>query len=163
MDIIYKILFVAYVLLIVFMVIRIILDTETTPKALGYLLLVLMLPAVGIVLYFALGINFRHLSSRYRMAKAQEELDQDIKKHTSHPAGALPRLDKTGLENFGSLIEFLKMLSEEPLRESYFALLIKGKKSFRRYCVSSLRQSISFTWNIMRGKMTSGEMKLVSF
>jgi cardiolipin synthase A/B len=161
MDIIYKILFVAYLLLIVFTVIRILLDTETTPKALGYLLLVLLLPAIGIVIYFALGINFRHLGSRYRMAKAQEELDQEIKNHTSNSAEALPGLDKTGLENFGSLMEFLKKLSDEPLHESHFALLINGEEKFPEVLrvLKSAKQFIHMEYYAWENDIRGNEIK----
>jgi cardiolipin synthase len=126
----YPILFVVYLLLVIFTVIRILLDTETTPKALGYLLLVLLIPCVGIAIYFMLGLNFRHLSSRYRVTKAQEELDLEMQKKEHQTPGVLERQGKPGDENFSSLVEFLQKLGNEPLRESYFTLLINGENKF---------------------------------
>ncbi len=50
---------VAYVILIAFTVIRIISDTENSAKSLGYLLMVMFLPVIGVILYFSLGENYR--------------------------------------------------------------------------------------------------------
>lgn len=126
----YPVLFVGYFLLLIYTVIRILLDTETTPKALGYLLLVLLVPVIGIAVYFMLGINFRHLSSRYRVARAQEELDGDIREHAIRTSENLTLDDKPEIRNYSSLVRFLHGISNEPLHESYFTLLINGEKKF---------------------------------
>jgi len=130
MDSIYPILIVVYILLIIFTVLLILLDTKTTAKALGYLLLVLLLPVVGIAIYFAFGLNLRHLSSRNKMIKSEEELDADVRKHVFHDTNASPVFDTPKIENFCSLIKFLKGLSDDPLCESFFTLLINGEKKF---------------------------------
>jgi len=130
MNIAYQILFVVYLLLIIYTVIRILLDTETTPKALGYLLLVLFLPAIGIVIYFALGLNFRHLSSRYRVVKAQHELDRDMHNNMLPALDHSLNLREIGLEHYSSLAKFLKKLGNEPLQESSFTLLTNGEEKF---------------------------------
>lgn len=129
-DVIYRILIVAYVGLAIYTVGRILLDTETTPKALGYLLLVLLVPGVGVAIYFTLGINFRHLSSRDKLIKAQETLDQEIESQKPFAVKSLQGYDKAELENYSSVIKFLKGLSNEPLLESYFTLLINGEAKF---------------------------------
>ncbi len=43
---------IVYVALIVFTIIRILLDTHSTPKTLGYLLIVILFPIVGDALLF---------------------------------------------------------------------------------------------------------------
>jgi len=130
MSFLNTILIVGYGLLIIITVILILLDTETTPKALGYLLLVLLLPVVGVAIYFAFGLNFRHLSSRNKMVKTQEELDLDIRKRVFNDTNTSPGYDNQKIENFTSVNKFLKNLSDEPLCESFFTLLINGEKKF---------------------------------
>jgi cardiolipin synthase A/B len=127
---IYPILIVVYILLIVFTVILILLDTKTTAKALGYLLLVLFLPVIGIVIYYSFGLNLRHLSSKNKMVKNEEELDADVRKHVFDDTNTAPVFDTPKIENFSSLIEFLKGLSGAPLCKSFFTLLINGEKKF---------------------------------
>ncbi len=128
MEITYPILFIVYLSLIVYTVIRILLDTHSTSKALGYLTLVLLLPAVGLLIYYSLGVNLRHLSSRFRMARAEEEL---IKQMSGRPDTSAETIHgKKEFEHFGSLINFIKGLSHEPLLESNFTLLINGETKF---------------------------------
>ncbi|MDR2122503.1 MAG: cardiolipin synthase [Flavobacteriaceae bacterium] len=48
-----------YVIAIFYAIIKIIKNTENSSKALGYLLVVIVLPVVGIILYFSIGVNYR--------------------------------------------------------------------------------------------------------
>ena len=48
-----------YLLVLVFVCIRIIYDTDSTVKTLAYLLLAIFIPVFGILFYFAFGINYR--------------------------------------------------------------------------------------------------------
>ena len=130
MNFLYTILIVVYILLIIYTVILILLDTETTPKALGYLLLVLLVPVVGVAIYFAFGLNFRHLSSRNRMVRNEEELDVEVRKHVFRDTNTAPVYDTPKIENFSSVVKFLKGLSDQPLCESFFTLLINGEEKF---------------------------------
>ena len=49
----------AYILLIIFVCLRILYDIQSTTKTFAYLLVVIFLPAVGIIIYFAVGANYR--------------------------------------------------------------------------------------------------------
>jgi len=120
----------AYLLLVIITVIHILLNITTTSKALGYLLLVVFLPVIGIVFYFATGLNFRHLSSRYKIMKAQDELDQDINNHISNSSDVILSQLQRESGNMNNLIKFLKKLGNETLQESYFTLLINGEEKF---------------------------------
>src|SRR5699024_12162573 len=50
---------IAYVIGIIFLSIKIILDTQNVSKTLGYLLLIIFVPIIGIIIYFLFGVNFR--------------------------------------------------------------------------------------------------------
>jgi hypothetical protein len=76
--------------MVIYTVIHLLLDTDITPKTLGYMLLVLLFPAVGIVIYCALGIYFRHLISKYCVAKVEEVLDKVICRYGFKTAETLP-------------------------------------------------------------------------
>lgn len=130
MDFNNTVLIIIYLLMVICTVILILLYTETTAKALAYLLLVLLLPVVGIIIYYSFGINFRHLSSRNKSIKSQEALDSDIGKDLFLNNDSLFIDNKAKIENFSSLVKFLNELSDEPICESYFTLLINGESKF---------------------------------
>ena len=50
---------VLYILIVFAVCITILVNTETPSKALGYLLLVISFPVIGIILYFSVGLNYR--------------------------------------------------------------------------------------------------------
>src|SRR5690625_320980 len=49
-----------YLLIVVGVCLRVIYDTQSVNKSISYLLVVIFLPALGILIYFTFGINYRH-------------------------------------------------------------------------------------------------------
>jgi cardiolipin synthase len=130
MTFMYAVLLIVYLLLVVYTVVRILLDTQTTSKALGYLLLVLLFPVFGMGVYYAFGLNFRHRSSRSRIYKAQEQLDRDILSHLLPTSESFPDDVRAEIGNFSGLVNFLMKLNNGPLHESSFTLLNNGEEKF---------------------------------
>ena len=58
----YYLLTVLYLILFIYTIIRILLDTHSSSKTLAYILLASLFPIVGIAFYFSFGINYRHQS-----------------------------------------------------------------------------------------------------
>ncbi|HRN45547.1 MAG TPA: PLDc N-terminal domain-containing protein, partial [Flavobacterium sp.] len=50
---------IAYILVIIFVIFRVLYDTRSSTKALAYILLILFVPFLGIIFYFSVGINYR--------------------------------------------------------------------------------------------------------
>src|ERR1700750_2796312 len=50
---------VLYLIGIIFLAGKIIMDTKNTSKTLAYLMLIIFLPGVGIIIYFVFGVNYR--------------------------------------------------------------------------------------------------------
>ncbi len=48
-----------YILVLIFVCLRIILDTRSTTKSLAYLLFAIFVPFAGIIFYFLFGVNYR--------------------------------------------------------------------------------------------------------
>lgn len=48
-----------YFLVLVLVIFRVLIDTRSGTKALGYILFIILLPVIGIVFYFSFGINYR--------------------------------------------------------------------------------------------------------
>ena len=70
----------AYVLLTVFVCMRVVYDTRSTTKTLAYLLMIIFLPVVGSVLYFFVGINYRKRKLYNKKIVKDEELLNQVKK-----------------------------------------------------------------------------------
>ena len=51
--------YIIYIIVVFIVCISILVNTETPSKALGYLLLVISFPVLGIILYFSVGLNYR--------------------------------------------------------------------------------------------------------
>jgi len=49
-----------YLIILIYTLIRIVLDTHSTSKTLAYALIAIVFPVAGILFYYALGINYRH-------------------------------------------------------------------------------------------------------
>ena len=121
---------IVYIVVIAFTVVRILLDTHSTPKALSYIMLVIFLPVIGILFYFAFGINYRHLSTTQKGIIAQRELDIQISNDLTNETSTLLDEQKETIGHFLPLVDFLENLAGDHLSENSFRLLINGEEKF---------------------------------
>jgi cardiolipin synthase len=121
---------VIYISVLVYTVIRILIDTESSPKTLAYLLLVFLLPGAGILVYFSFGINYRHHQSSSMGADAQSELDASFHKEIKDETVKLSESYQEEIAHFSPMIKFLKGLGKEYLHASHFKLLVNGEQKF---------------------------------
>lgn len=119
-----------YVTLLIYTIIRILLDTDSTPKTLGYLILVILVPLLGIFLYFSFGINYRHQSSNTRGMHAQKELDPQFLKDVPDRREQLLHDNGSEIKHFAPVVHFLEGIAHERLSLNRFKLLINGEEKF---------------------------------
>ena len=115
-----------YLLILCFTGIKILLDTESTPKTLSYLLLILVLPVAGILFYFSVGINYRHQKSNDAGRKAQEDFDASFLKQIPDDTEKLLRRHSEDISHFEPLSRFIGGVGKERLTLNNFKLLING-------------------------------------
>jgi cardiolipin synthase len=125
-----KILFIVYLIALVYTVIRILLDTDSTPKTLAYLLLVFVFPVFGMVFYFSLGVNYRHQKSTAEGVAQHYELDHKYQKEVADHTHELLRSSRDEIGHFEPLIRFLRKIGGEHLSQSRLSLLINGEEKF---------------------------------
>jgi cardiolipin synthase len=130
------VLVVIYILLLIYTAIRILLDTDSTPKTLAYLLLIFIFPLVGVLIYFSFGVNYRHRHSSSKGATAQLEFDKvfyreikddtdvQLESHKDEIAHFSP------IVSFSPMVSFLKGIGNEFLRYSHIKLLVNGEEKF---------------------------------
>ena len=106
-------LLIVYLLFLIYTVVRILLDTTSTPKTLAYLLLVMVFPVAGILLYFSFGINYRHQQSTSKGALAQLTLDAAYQKEISNQTGDVLEMHQKEVAHFAPIVHFLGGISNE--------------------------------------------------
>jgi len=119
-----------YLLLIIYTIIKILLDTLSTPKTLAYLMLVIFVPILGIIFFFAFGGDYRHVkmtATRYKEARALtktinsnniDHTNDFISKHTDE------------LKQYKELVKFVQNHSHENLNYNDYTLLNNGENKF---------------------------------
>lgn len=119
-----------YVLLYVFSLVKVLLNTHSTPKTLAYILLITVVPFIGMFTYFAFGVNYRHKASS-RITKSHHSLigkgfTSIVKDNTLE----LQKINADLLGKYHNLIHFIYSLSSEYLSLNSFQLLINGEAKF---------------------------------
>ncbi len=123
------ILILCYLAILVFTMVRILLDTATSSKSLAYVLLVLTVPVLGIIFYFSFGVNYRHRSYHLEANSAHIEVTKSYKERISdatkqlHTHSEIPR-------HYRSLVSFHHQTMDAFLSENSFQLLINGEDKF---------------------------------
>ena len=124
------ILFIVYLIVLIYTTFRILLDTESTPKALAYLLLVFVFPLLGIIVYYSLGINYRHQKSTSKGAESQLEIDLEYQKGVKNNTLNLLNSNQNEIRHYEPLVHFLSEIGGEHLSQNNFKLLINGEEKF---------------------------------
>lgn len=129
-SIFFYLLITLYILFLVYTVARILLDTQSTPKTLAYLLLVIVVPILGILIYFSFGINYRHRASRSRGWLAQKDLDRVYLQYYPNPRPETQRRHQQDIGHFSELADFLEQIGGEYLFEGQARLLQNGEVKY---------------------------------
>jgi len=77
---------IGYLVGILFLAVKIILDTQNVSKTLGYLMVIFFLPVIGVMIYFLFGINFQKNKFYNIKIKQNKIIYKKIKKlaNTTH-------------------------------------------------------------------------------
>jgi len=110
--------------------IRILLDTHSSAKTLGYLLLVTLLPIIGMIFYFSLGSNLRKRLPGDKLIKTYREVTGSFQLEVADRTEELVEQNKDLLDGYLPLIEFINKVGNEPLSENKFQLLVNGEAKF---------------------------------
>lgn len=119
-----------YLLLIISVCVRIIFDTRSSTKAAAYILLVILLPFIGIFIYFSVGVNYRKRKLYSKNLFAEElkaQVDGFIRKNRDRIFETAPE----SLIKYSSLADLILNQNFSPLSDdNAVELLINGEKKF---------------------------------
>ena len=124
------ILILCYLAILVFTIVRILLDTATSSKSLAYVLLVLAVPVIGIIFYFSFGVNYRHRHYNLEANSAHTEVTRSYKDTISDTTDSWIQSDTEIPHHFQSLVAFHRQSMDAYLSKNSFQLLINGEDKF---------------------------------
>ncbi len=120
------------VLIDIIAVYRIIIDTPIPEKTLAYLLLVIVLPFIGAVLYFSIGINYRKEKLYSKKIIADDNLFSRVEAHAVKESQKIASDNSEFLEDMNDMIQLLLNDSRCMLTYNKAELLINGEEKFPR-------------------------------
>lgn len=153
-----------YLLILILVCIRIIVDTRNNTKALAYLLFAIFVPVIGIAFYFLLGINYRNkkmyskkLISNTRLAEKLKGAIYDYSKQTFNES------DHT-VKNYEELATMLLKDSTSPLTsDNSVKLLLNGENKFPELIavLKSAKEHIHIEYYIVEDDETGREIESI--
>lgn len=97
-----------YTFFVVLVCINILVNTETPSKALGYLLLVISFPVIGIIIYLSVGLNYRKKELYRKKLKIDELEYPKLEKQADALSRATLLKNKEKIGNFYQMASFSK-------------------------------------------------------
>ena len=121
---------IAYALLVIFVILRVLLDTRSSTKALAYILFIVFVPFVGMIFYFSVGINYRKRKLYSKKIVEDEPLRKSIKDRMNAYSESI---SDSGLvaNRYQNLAEYIRQSGSSPLTaNNEVKLLINGEEKF---------------------------------
>ncbi|MGV8815885.1 MAG: PLDc N-terminal domain-containing protein [Gelidibacter sp.] len=118
---------IAYGLLVIFVILRVLYDTRSSTKALAYILFIVFVPFVGMIFYFYVGINYRKRKLYSKKIVDDEPLRKSIKERMNTYSESI---GTSGLVagSYQNLSKFILHSGSSPLTaNNQVKLLINGE------------------------------------
>lgn len=147
--------------LALFTAMRVVLDTHSPTKTSAYLLLIIILPIVGALIYFTFGVNYRKRKIYNKKLIANQALFDRIKARILNESMALKDKYCVPLGGCYDMIDFLLGDSLCPLTENKVTVLINGENKFPEVKASLLaaRHHIHMEYYIIEDDEIGNEVK----
>ena len=160
-PILYNLILFLYIAILIYTLLRILFDTYNSTKALAYILLVIIVPVIGIIVYFSFGINYRKHKIYSKQVKIGQELRDQITGLYQHQINALNIKDKDKLGNYYSLARFLLSDSQELISTNEYKLLINGEIKFPEMfeAILAAKHHVHIEYYIWENDIRGNQMK----
>ncbi len=131
MDTLLIIIEILYTLLVLAVTAKIIYDTHNPVKTLGYLMLIVFLPFIGIIFYFSFGVNYRKQKIYSKKLTNDDALFQAVKQRITDVSHEHIEKNREMLADKASLARVMLNKSSLPVATvSELKLLINGETKF---------------------------------
>lgn len=120
-----------YLVGIIFLAGKIIMDTRNTSKTLAYLMLIIFLPVVGVIIYFVFGVNYRKNKFYTFKIERNEQVYQAVSSYIRETHHKTLEKHKEEIGQFLTTVNFLYNAGHSPVSEGNHAeILINGEGKF---------------------------------
>lgn len=141
--------------------VRVILDTRSPTKTAAYLLLIVLLPIGGPILYFLVGINYRKRKIYNKKLISNEALFEQVRARILSNTLTLQQQYSEVLNPCGELIELLVGESLTPLSSNRVTLLVNGEEKYPALyeALENARQYIHMEYFIFEDDSVGNKVK----
>lgn len=130
-SLVYFIIVTLYVLLISTVIIKIVMDNKTPAKSLGYLLIVVLIPVAGVIIYLFFGLNFRKKKLYRKKIEQDAAMFSATKQQKVLDSEKFLKKNKDLLKGKEPIIKFLLNEALSPLYPvEKIKLLLNGNEKF---------------------------------
>ena len=120
-----------YILVVIFVCLRIVYDTQSTTKTLAYLLFAIFVPVVGILFYFFFGINYRNRKMYSKKLWDNAVMAKRLKEDLYHYSKQTFNESDASVQSSKELAYMLMNDSRSPLTSgNAVKLLVNGENKF---------------------------------
>lgn len=124
---------VLYLVGIIFLAGKIIMDTKNTGKTLAYLMLIIFLPVIGIIIYFVFGVNYRKNKFYSFKIARNEQIYQGVSAYIRKTHYKTLKNHTEEIGQFLTTVNYLYNASYSPLSPGNHAeILINGEGKFEK-------------------------------
>ena len=155
---------VVYVLILVFVCLRIIYDTTSTHKTLAYLLLAVFIPVAGMLFYFTFGINYRKRRVYSKKLVEDDALGRRVIEEVISKTELNLQRDMRSIGDAKSLVNLLLKDSVSPLTTgNALRLLVNGEEKFPEVfeALKSARHHIHIEYYIYDDDVIGNEVQQI--
>ncbi|WP_295791310.1 cardiolipin synthase [Mucilaginibacter sp.] len=121
----------AYILLVLFVCFRILYDTHSSSKTLAYLLVAILVPGVGIIIYFAVGANYRKNKLYSKKIINDNKLLAEIREKIIHESEKTWDTGESEVKRHKKLARMLLNDNSPLTGDNEVKLLLNGEEKFR--------------------------------
>jgi cardiolipin synthase len=118
------------IIISVFTIIRIIIDTRNTAKTMLYIILVLLFPIGGTIFYFAFGINYRKHKMFSKKIISNEDLSNAIERRIEKDAYSMMATQHEAIKGNEDVIKLLLKDAQAALTNNKVTVLRNGEEKF---------------------------------
>ncbi|AZA49872.1 cardiolipin synthase [Chryseobacterium carnipullorum] len=122
-----------YLIGIIFLAGKIIMDTRNTSKTLAYLMLIIFLPVLGIIIYFVFGVNYRKNKFYTFKIERNEQVYQAVSTYIRETHHKTLESHQEQMDQFLTTVNFLYNAGHSPLSQGNYAeILVNGEGKFEK-------------------------------
>lgn len=119
-----------YVILLVFVILRVIYDTDSGSKTLAYVLFIILVPLIGMIFYFSFGINYRKRKLYSKKLIKDKILRQNVHNQLRQHSKYVIETELFPKQHH-KLAEFIERTNRSPvMANNAVQLLINGEEKF---------------------------------